>query len=436
MRARRGLPAVAAGCALAAVALLAGGCGGDGRTLEIGLLADCVGNLGGVQESAYAGAELPLLRRGAQLAGTRPSAGLRGARIAGHPVRIVAGCSESGQYATLVDETRRLVEVEGVDAVIGPIGTADGIVMREIARRYPSVPFLLTDSLAQEATLERPVANVYRFSLDAAQRSAGLGTYASRVLGWNTAVVVAGDDAIGWGGAAGFIAEFCAAGGHVERATSTKSLPEADGVALLSSSDFSSGAALVRSLAATHRDWARRLVVGPFALAYDRGLVSAIAARGGGVIGAASISPAADSAAVRGYEHAFAQAFGPHPPAPALDTFAVPYQAAMEALVRAVQAVHGRLGGERRALRTALARVVLTAPEGHMALDSRRQAVAPNSLVRIGRQLRLAATVPHVEQTFGGLFAPGGPPPSQTAPACRAARPPPWAAAVTAATSR
>jgi branched-chain amino acid transport system substrate-binding protein len=220
------------------------------------------------------------------------------------------------------------------------------------------------------------------------------------------------------------------------RAASARSLPDADGVALLSSSDFSAGAALVQRLAAAHADWARRLVVGPFALAYDQGLVSAIATRGRSVIGASSVAPKLDSAPVRAYEHTWSQAFGAHPPVAALDTFAIPYEAAMEALVDALQVVRGNLGSERHAVRTALAKVVLTAPEGRLSLDSRRQASGTNYLVRIGRTVRLAATVHGVGQTFGGLFPPGGEPPSETAPACRRAKPPPWAAAVTAALSR
>jgi branched-chain amino acid transport system substrate-binding protein len=417
--------------------MVVSGCGAASEgTLRVGLLADCVGNLSGVQESAFAGAELPLIRLGARLAGTRPSQGLRDARIAGHPLRVVVGCSESGQYSTLVDEARRLVEVEHVDAVIGPIGAADGIVLRELARRYPTVPFLLADSIAQEATLERPAANVFRFTMDVVQRSAGLGTYAARVLGWKRAVVVSGDDAIGWGGAAGFVAEFCAAGGTVIRATSARALPPADGVALLSSSDFASGAALVKQLASQQFDWKRRLLVGPFALAYDQGLVAAIAARGGGVVAVSSTAPEGDSPAVRRYVRAYAKAFGGHPPGLALDTFAVPYEVAMQALVQAVQVVQGRLGEGRLALRRALTRVVLDGPEGSVGLDVRRQAVGTNYLVRIGSPLRLVARVPRVDQTFGGLFSPGGPPPSATHPVCRPARPPAWAAEVTAAASR
>src|SRR4051794_34384753 len=124
-------------CVLAAMVVGAAGCGGGEGAFKVGLLIDCVGNLSGAQESAFAGAELPLIRRGARLAGTRPSQGVEGARVGGHPVRIVVGCSESGVYVTLVDEARRLLEAEHVNALIGPIGSGDGIVLREIARRYP-----------------------------------------------------------------------------------------------------------------------------------------------------------------------------------------------------------------------------------------------------------------------------------------------------------
>jgi branched-chain amino acid transport system substrate-binding protein len=409
-------------CVLAAVTVGATGCGGGSGAFKVGLLVDCVGNLSGVQESALAGAELPLIQRGARLAGTRPSQGLHGARAGGRRVRIVLGCSESGVYATLVDEARRLIESERVNAVIGPIGSGDGIVLRDLARRYPKVPFLLADAIAQEATLDHPQANVFRFTMDVAQRSAGLGTYAFRVLGWRRAAVVAGDDAIGWGGAAGFVAEFCASGGQVVRAATTHSLPAVDGVALLSSAGFTSGATFVRDLAQAHRDWRKRLLVGPFAYAFDQGLASAIIARGGGVIAASTLAPAAESAAVGRYLRAFATAFGGPPPGLALDTIAVPYDVAMQALVTALDS--------DAPLLEALARVRITGPEGPVRLDSRRQAIGTNYLVRIGSRMRVVATVPRVDQTFGGLFRSDGPPPSATWPRCRKGHVPAFSAAV------
>src|SRR5258708_19521106 len=97
MRARRAFATVASGCALAA--MVVSGCGRASEgTLRVGLLADCVGNLSGVQESAFAGAELPLIRLGARLAGTRPSQGLPAPRIAAHPLPALVGCSATRQY--------------------------------------------------------------------------------------------------------------------------------------------------------------------------------------------------------------------------------------------------------------------------------------------------------------------------------------------------
>jgi branched-chain amino acid transport system substrate-binding protein len=70
---------------------------------------------------------------------------------------------------------------------------------------------------------------------------------------------------------------------------------------------------------------------------------------------------------------------------------------------------------------------------GRVQLDSNRQAVAPNYLSRVatdakGRPtFRTIRVVPNVEQTFGGYFGPGDPPPSRTSPACVKRAPPPWA---------
>ena len=139
-----------------------------------------------------AGAELPLLERGARLTNGKPSGGVSGARVAGgRKVQIVRGCTEATEFTVLVEEVRRLVETEGVDAVVGPISEADGLVMRDLARKYPEVIFIPVWSGAQELTLRHPAANVYRFDTDEAQDVAGLGSYAYREMGWRRAAVVA-----------------------------------------------------------------------------------------------------------------------------------------------------------------------------------------------------------------------------------------------------
>jgi substrate-binding family protein len=210
---------VRTGLAVAGVALLiaaATGYGGSAAApFRIGVLSDCTGIGAATNDWSLAAAELPLLQHGGTLAGTGPSSGVRGATVAGRHVEIVTGCSESGVYGRLITETRQLVEIDHVDAVVGAFGWSDGVVFRELARRYPTVPFLLAGSFVREATAHVPAGNLYRFSADVEQAQAGLATYAYKTLGWRSAATVAEPLANGWGAAAAFAAEFCALGGSV-----------------------------------------------------------------------------------------------------------------------------------------------------------------------------------------------------------------------------
>ena len=86
-----------------------------------------------------------------------------------------------------------------------------------------------------------------------------------------------------------------------------------------------------------------------------------------------------------------------------------------------------------RTLRAALDRVRLSTATGLIRLDANRQAVSSAYLTRIdvddrGRPLlRPLRVAPDVEQTFNGYFTRSTPAPSRTSPACRRAKPPPWA---------
>ena len=161
--------------AVTALVVAASGCGGGEQPIRIGLLTDCRGIFSGYEDETLAGAELPLLNRGARLTNGRPSGGVSGARVAGREVELVRGCTEASEYTVLVEEARRLVEVEGVDAIVGPFGRGDGLVVKELARRYPEVAFVPAFSGAQELTLRNPASNVYRFDTDNAQDVGGSG---------------------------------------------------------------------------------------------------------------------------------------------------------------------------------------------------------------------------------------------------------------------
>jgi len=422
--------------AVTALVVAASGCGGGEQPIRIGLLTDCRGTFSGYEDAALAGAELPLLNRGARLTNGTPSGGVSGARVAGREVELVRGCTEEGDYTILVDEARRLVELEGVDAIVGPFGQPDGLIVKELARRYPEVAFVPAFG-AQELTLRNPVSNVYVFDTDNAQDVGGLGAYAYNELGWRTAAVLTEDDPVGWYESAAFVAEFCSLGGRIAKSVYAVFDPAAagrvptdvDGVALLISSVLSSPEMiprLVRRLGG-ERD---RMVVGMWAVD-DPGLARALGPLDG-VVGASWIPPAQSTRAMREYRRAFVHAFPGLSGKLAEAPLVMAYHDSMEGVLRGLEDADGRLGEGRRRLHEALSHVRLDLPTGPVRLDENRHSIRQIYLKRIvvgdgGRRAdQLVHVVPGVEQSFGGLLS-KSPPPGPGSQPCRKATPPAWA---------
>ena len=429
-----------------AVALLSSGAGcghSSGAPFKIGVLADCTGIVNVTHDWSLAAAELPLLQHGGRLAGKGPARGVRGAEVAGRRIELVEGCSETGVYGRLITATRQLVEVDHVDAVVGGFGLSDGFVFRELARRYPTVPFLLVLSVAREVTADRPAANLYRFVPDIEQDTAGLATYAYGTLGWRRAAVVAADTVNGWGGVAAFTAEFCALGGTVERVLTPeygapgpllKQVPASvDGVVVLSAYSLGSPAAFIRAYLARHPDAPRSLLLGLWLFPpFDTADFASLWPHLRGVVARLSGVPDLSSSRDAAYRKAFARAFPSLPPGVASNRDVQPYSTAVEALLQSLEKTRGRLGEGRARLRAALRSLQLDTPSGHVRLDRNRQAIVPVTLGRIegsvqgAPSLRPVLSIPEVDQTLGGLLAPSvAPSPAQTD--CKRASLPPWA---------
>jgi len=425
--------------AVASLAVATAGCFGGEQPIRIGLLTDCRGLFSGYEDEMLAGAELPLLERGARLTNGKPSGGVSGARVAGRDVELIRGCTEQSEHTVLVEEARRLVETEGVDAVVGPSGESDSLVFRELAREYPEVIFIPAWSGAQELTLRDPAANVYRFDTDEAQDVAGLGSYAYRQLGWRRAAVVADSTPVGWQEEAAFVAEFCALGGVVTaRFTAPIDLHEpsiahalrrADGVAALTFGGLFVPRGILPALAHMLGSPERRMVVGTYVLEDSNTLVP-IAGPLAGVVGASSIPPPNATPAMRRHRKAFSKGFPGLPPSDAETPIVLAYHDAMEGLLRGLEASDGDLGDGRGRLREELARVSFDLPSGPVHLDRDHQAVRRTYLKRISRggyrrEFQLVKAVPDVEQTFGGLLSDARAPGPGSQP-CRKATPPPW----------
>jgi len=310
--------------------------------------------------------------------------------------------------------------------------------VRDLARRYPRVTFLIGDSRAQETTLHDPAQNVFRFTPDEAQATAGLGAYAYHRLGWRRAAVVVADTAQNWPQAAGFIAEFCSLGGQVERVPTPRDGPgnaanrvpaNADGVAAMTRF-VGDTAAFVAAYARREPNLARHLLLGPDSLVFaDRKTLRGLAPLLNGVVVSSPAEYQTTGSAwqefVRKYSARFRNVATLENPA--ADPIFVTYYTAAEALAQALDRSHS--GGS--ALKDALAKTTIDGPAGPVRLDHNRQAIVSTYLVRLDPASKwLAPTmqvVPQVEQSFGGYFNAGTPPPSLTQPGCHRTTPPVWA---------
>ena len=103
------------------------------------------------------------------------------------------------------------------DVMIGPLSGDESIAVANYAKQHPDKTFVDGSAGAQDTTLKVQAPNFFRFNGDGAQWNAGLGDIAYNKLGWKKAAVVADDYSFAWTSAAGFIAEFCAAGGQVTK---------------------------------------------------------------------------------------------------------------------------------------------------------------------------------------------------------------------------
>jgi branched-chain amino acid transport system substrate-binding protein len=420
-----------AAAALFAVVGSAAGCGGSSApAFRIGMLSDCYGPFAGVHQLNVADAELPLIERGAEPAGRSPSAGLHDVDVAGRSVRLLVGCTSGTE--DVIPQARRLVEEQGAQAIIGALSPEHGMALRQYARLRPEVAFVVEPSAAPELTLSSPTPNIFRFELDAAQSTAGLGAYAYRRLGWRRAALAGDAVPYAWEEAAGFVAEFCALGGRIVSrdwipfgadpgAVAARIPRSADGVFLAPA--ISPMERFLKAYAGT-RGLAGRLLAGSALLGNDPNILPL--ADGAVVGGSPAFEP---TAAQEAFKASFARAFPTIPAANALNVISLGYANGVNAVLDALRRSHGAAGAP---LLAALARVRLDSPLGPIRLDGHRQAIGPTYLSRVERvggraTVRTIRVVPAVEQTFGGYFRPDAAPASATSPACVKRPPPPWA---------
>lgn len=415
--------------------------------IKIGILSDCQGAFGNQYDADIGGAIAAFV----QFAGAtpkdpnKPSAGMNGGSVAGHPLQIVGfGCSND-RADTAIKETKRLVEQLGAQILIGPLSGDEAVAVAHYAAAHLAKTFINGTAGSQDPTLQIAPPNFFRYNGDGAQWNAGIGDLAYHKLGWRKAAIIMDDYSFGWTSAAGMIADFCAAGGQITK----RVFPP------LNTTDYSSyarqlpppsqvdgyfwvvgGSGTVPSLKAFQQAYGplnAKKVIGNLFFEVTGNFQQVAPQVSGAYVGGFG-TPGTDYKGAAALKYVAQQSkiwkqippLGPMNTANAFNGFYFNYYKAAWALVDGLKAVNGNIASGQKPLQAALAKVVLNTPFGTVKLDKNRQAIEGEWSYQIVAKpgetdVKTVQYIPNVTQSFGGLFSKSSPPPGRSQPACKKA---------------
>ncbi len=368
------------------------------QVVKIGLLATLEGPFAAGGQDGMRGAELAVKQRGGMVAGKK--------------IQIIKGSSDA-KPDVAVNATRKLVEQDKVDIMVGPLSGSEGIAVKDYAKTQPNITFINGSSGAQATTLVNPAPNFFRFNTEGAQWMVGLGK-AALDKGYKRVMVIAEDYAFPYSQVQGFMTEYCRLGGKVpvkawvplggkDYSSVIARIPkDVDALVVVLG-----GADAVNFLNQYEQAGGDKPMIGG-SITVDQTVLNYKGKRRESLVGTLSAGPVADAydgaewkAFVADYKKSFPDGF----PSPSL--FAYVYYQNMKAALDGLDAVKGDLSGGQAKYRAALAKMVLKTPTGDVRLDANRQAIGSTFVTEVVKDPqgnlynKVLRKIDNVDQTLG-----------------------------------
>lgn len=385
----------------AAALALTGAAWAQGQPVKIGLLATLEGPFAAGGADGMRGAELAVKQRGGV--------------VAGRKIEIIKASSDA-KPDVAVNATRKLVEQDKVDIMVGPLSGGEGIAVKDYSKTQPQVTFINGSSGAQATTLVNPSPNFFRFNTEGAQWMVGLGQ-AALDKGYKRVMVISEDYAFPYSQVQGFMTEFCAKGGKVpvkawvplggkDYSSVIARIPK-DVDALLV---VLGGADAVNFLTQYENAGGDKPMLGG-SITVSQDVLNYRGKRRDSLVGTLSAGPVADAytgaewrAFVDEYRKSYPVSAGGYP-SPSL--FAYVYYVNMKAALDGLAAVNGDLSGGQAKYRDALKKMVLKTPTGDVRLDDNRQAIGTTFVTEVVKDAqgnlfnKVLKKVDNVDQMLG-----------------------------------
>jgi ABC-type branched-subunit amino acid transport system substrate-binding protein len=311
---------------------------------------------------------------------------------------------------------RKLVEQDGVELVIGPLSGSEGIAIRDYCKTQPGVTFINGISGAQETTYVDPCPNLYRYNLDGAQWSAGLGEYIFNEKGYKTIATIGEDYSFVYTQVFGLVTEFCQAGGEVsERLWVPLGTKDFGSIIAALPDDVDAiylglgGGDAVNFLNQYQQAGGSANLIGG-TIMVDGTVLNSKGDAKKALIGTPSAGPQADTwddPKWQAYVKAYQDAFPPDQRFPIPSLLGTGYYNAATAAFTCLNQVNGDLSDGQNAFRQCLTNLELDAPNGKIVLDENRQAIGTNFVSEVvelpdgNLATKLVKIKENVNQTLG-----------------------------------
>ena len=369
--------------------------------VKIGLLATLEGPFAAGGADGMRGADLAVKQRN----GT----------VAGRKIEVIKASSDA-KPDVAVNATRKLVEQDKVDIMVGPLSGSEGIAVKDYSKTQPQITFINGSSGAQATTLVSPSTNFFRFNTEGAQWMVGLGK-AALDKGYKKMMVIAEDYAFPYSQVQGFMTEYCKLGGKVpvkawvplggkDYASVIARVPN-DVDALLVVLGGADAVNFLNQYEAAGGD--KPIVGGSITVSQD--ILNYRGKKRESLLGTLSAGPVADAydgaewkAFVADYQKNYPVSAGGYP-SPSL--FAFVYYMNMKATLDGLDMVKGDLSDGQKKYREALTSMTLKTPTGDVKLDGNRQAIGTTFVTEVVKDdkgnffNKVVRKVDNVDQTLG-----------------------------------
>ena len=304
--------------------------------------------------------------------------------VAGKKIELITGSSDASPDSA-IRATRKLVEQDGVQIMIGPLSGSEGLAVKDYAKTKPDITFVNGVSGAQDTTLREPAENFFRFNMDGAQWMSGLPEYVFNEKGYKRIAVLAEDYSFPYTQVLGFMVPFCEMGGKVvdkfwvpignkDYSSVIAGLPD----------DIDAIYVALGGADSVYEQAGGELPLIGGTITVDQTVLGSKGRTRDFVIGTPAAGPIADTwddprwkKFVAAYKAEYPDGF----PSPSL--FAHGYYVNTKAALLALQQVNGDLSGGQKKYREALAKLEFETPTGVIKLDANRQAIGDNFVTEV-----------------------------------------------------